>query len=285
MANTKKQSIRNYLTFPRVAASLVLGFLVFMGASHPLQAQTVTQGYDSDQKLQRGMIVQIKKNDSTKIEPVSQQTMDQMHGVVVDANDAPVTLSSEGQKQFIATTGHFDVLVSSQNGSISSGDYITVSAINGIGMRAGSSEPFVIGRALSSFDGKTGAIGSTEVKDSTGTKRSVTIGRVQVDIVVARNPLLKATQANLPEFLRRATESIAGKPVSPAKAYTAVVIFVISSIISASLMIGGVRSAIISIGRNPLSKKSIIRGMFQVIIVGITIFLCGIFGVYLLLKL
>jgi hypothetical protein len=46
-----------------------------------------------------------------------------------------------------------------------------------------------------------------------------------------------------------------------------------------------VRSSMIALGRNPLSRKSILRGMFQVIITSIIIFICGLFGVYLLLKL
>jgi hypothetical protein len=49
-------------------------------------------------------------------------------------------------------------------------------------------------------------------------------------------------------------------------------------------MYGGIRNGLISIGRNPLSKKSIVRGMIQVILTALTIFLLGIFGVYLLLR-
>lgn len=281
MINTK---IRQYITFPKLFAFGGLVLLVAVSLQHPLSAQTVTQGYGSDTQLQRGLLVQIKKSDATKVELVSQSTMDQMHGVIVDANDAPVTLSADGQKVFVATTGHFDVLVSNQNGAVSVGDYITVSAIDGVGMKAGSDEPIIIGRALASYDGKSGNISSTEVKDSTGRKKSVSIGRIQVDIGVARNPLLKGTEPNLPEILRKASEAIAGKAVNPARVYVGVIVFIISTVVAGSLLYGGVRSGIISIGRNPLSKKSIIRGMLQVIITGLIIFISGLFGVYLLLK-
>lgn len=281
MVNTK---IRQFITFPKVFAFGALVVLVAISLQHPLSAQTVTQGFGSDTQLQSGILVQIKKSDATKVEPVSQNTMDQLHGVIVDPNDAPVTLSAEGQKVFVATNGRFDVLVSSQNGGINSGDYVTVSAIDGVGMKAGVNELFVIGRALSSFDGKTGSISSTEVKDSQGGKKSVNIGRVQVDIGVARNPLLVGTEPNLPEFLRRASEAIAGKVVNPIRVYIGVIVFIISTVIAGSLLYGGVRSGITSIGRNPLSKKSIVRGMLQVIITGLIIFISGLFGVYLLLK-
>lgn len=282
MLNAK---IRNFLTLPRVVALVALLLLVVLSVKHPLSAQTVTQGYGYDKPLQRGEIVQLKKGDTTKVEPVTQTTADQMYGVTVGANDAPVTLSLDGTKVFVATNGHFDILVSNQNGNISNGDYITISAIDGVGMKSDVLQPVIVGRALASFDGKTGMISSAQIKDSSGATRNVAIARIQVDINVARNPLLKATEPNLPSVLRKASEAIAGKPVNPTKVYISVVVFVITTITSGVLLYGGVRSAIISIGRNPLSKKSIIKGMLQVVMVGITIFLCGVFGVYLLLKL
>lgn len=281
MMNTK---IKRFMNLPRLMALSALGLLIAVSLQHPLSAQTVTQGYNSDQPIQRGMIVNIKKDDGTKIELSTTATIDHIHGVVVDANDAPVTLSNEGEKVFVATTGHFDVLVSTQGGAINAGDYITISGLDGIGMKSGSKETVVVGRALASFDGKSGAVSTTDVKDSSGATHSVNIGRVLVDVNVARNPHLKAPDANLPEFLQRASTAIAGKPVNPVRVYTGVVIFMVSTVIAGSLLYGGVRSAITSIGRNPLSRKSIIRGMLQVIVTGLIIFISGILGVYLLLK-
>ncbi len=280
-----KTKIRNFFTLPKLVAFLGLSFLIVLSFLAPLGAQTVTQGYGSDEPLQRGMIIRLKKDDTTKVAPLTLDMIEEMNGVVVDSQDAPVTLSQEGQRFFVAKTGKFDVLVNTQNGPIQSGDYITISAVTGIGMKAGTKEPFIIGRALASFDGSANAIGSSTVKDSTGAERKVSIGRVSTDISVARNPLLKATEPTVPEFLRRASEAVAGKPVAAVRVYLGLVIFAISTIVAGSLLYSGVRSALISIGRNPLSKKSILRGMFQVILTGLTIFILGIFGVYLLLKL
>ena len=268
----------------RIFAVGMLSVLILISSHYPLLAQAVTQGYGSEQTLQRGMLVQLKASDATKVEAVKQAKSDKMYGVVVDSNDAPVTLSADGKKVFVATAGHFDVLVSTQNGEIKTGDYIAVSAIDGIGMKGGDKEPEVIGRALAGFDGKTAVISSTEVVDSDGGKHSVTIGRVPVDITVSRNPNLKGTEANLPEMLRKASEAIAGKPVNAVRVYIALFVFLSTTILAGILMYGGVRSAIISIGRNPLGKKAIIRGMFQVVITGMIVFITGVFGVYLLLK-
>jgi hypothetical protein len=46
----------------------------------------------------------------------------------------------------------------------------------------------------------------------------------------------------------------------------------------------GVRSGITAIGRNPLSKKDITKGLLQVILASMVVFIIGLFAVYLLLK-
>lgn len=282
--NTKMKRI---ISLPRILAFAVLVILVALSLAGPLGAQppAFTQGFGTDEPVQKGMIVRLKDGDASKVEPLSQEVMDKMYGVVVDANDAPLTLSAEGEKVFVANGGRYEVLVSSQNGNIAVGDYITLSVIHGIGMKAGTEEAMVIGRALDAFDEKSPLVSSTSIKDSAGGEREVRITRLQVDISVARNPLLKGKEPNLPDVLRKVSESVAGKPVEATRVYIALVVFIITTAISGSLLYGGIRSGIISIGRNPLSRKMIIRGMIQVIIAGLIIFIIGIFGVYLLLKL
>ncbi len=293
-----KTKIRKFLSPNRILAFAGLIALVVISIANPLAAQDAgtpgqstqsstpfTQGYGSDEQLERGMIVRLVAEDTTKVKPLTFDEMDQMLGVVVDANDAPVTLSAEGQKVFVATGGRFDVLVSSQNGPINAGDYITISAFNGIGMKAGNAEPIIVGRALAAFDGNQGVVSSAEITDTEGQTRTVNIARLPVDISVSRNPLLKIEEPDIPEVLRRASEAIAGKQVDPIRVYLGLAVFIISSIAAGTLMYGGVRSGIISIGRNPLSKKSIVRSMIQVIITGLIIFISGLFGVYLILRL
>jgi hypothetical protein len=280
-----KTKMKTYFSWHRLFALALLSLLVGLSIAGPISAQAVTEGFNADAKLQRGMIVKVKKEDAKKVEPVTRESADQMHGVTVNANDAPVTLSDDGQKVFVATTGHYDLLVSDQAGAISTGDYVTISAIAGVGMKAGSKDAYVIGRALAAFDGKQNVTGASELKDSAGQTQKVNLGRVQVDITVARNPLLKGEDPNVPEFLRKATEAIAGKPVNAVRIYIGIVVFLISTLIAASLMYGGIKSALISVGRNPLARKRIIRSMFQVVVTGLIVFTIGLFGVYLILKL
>ncbi len=280
-----KTKIKQLISWQRLSAILALIFLVLLSSGSLLFAQAVTQGFGSDTDLQKGMVVQLVKEDTSKVEPVNLESIEQMYGVVVDANDAPVTLSNEGRKIFVATVGPFDVLVSNQNGPISPSDYLTISSVEGVAMKAGDSQPIVVGRALEGFDGSSDVVGSTSVTDNLGATKDVKFARISADISVSRNPLLRGETANVPEFLKKASEAVAGKPVAATRIYLAVFVFLVSTIAAGSLLYAGVRNGLISIGRNPLSKKSIIRGMFQVILTGLIIFITGLFAVYLLLKL
>lgn len=283
-----KAKIKNFVSIQRILALVVLVVLIVLGATSPLDAQTFSefiQGYGVDGPVQKGMIVRLKEGDTTKVQSVSKDQMDKMHGVVVNPNDAAVTLSGDGEQVFVATRGRQEVLVSNENGEIKEGDLITVSALSGVGMKAGTIEPLVIGRATEGFDGNSQVVGSAKLADSAGGEKEVRMGRIDAEINVGRNPLLKSEEPNMPEFLRKASEAIAGKPVNAVRVYIGLVIFFITTIVSGSLLYGGVKSGIISMGRNPLSKKLIVRGMLQVIVAGLIIFILGIFAVYLLLKL
>lgn len=256
----------------------VAGLFILLSWHAPLLAQTVAQGFNAESSLERGTIVVLDEEDNEQVVPARIDRVQDLYGVVINPNDASVTLSSEGADVFVATTGRYNTLVSTQNGHIRTGDYVTVSSLEGIGMKADDIVPVIIGRALADFDGSNAA-STAQVGEI-----NVSIARIPVDIQVGSNPWQRPTEADLPEFLRRAAESIAGQPVAAVRVYIALFIFLVSTFIAGSLMYGGVRSSIISIGRNPLSKKSIIRGMLQVILVGLIIFIIGVFGVYLLLR-
>ena len=79
--------------------------------------------------------------------------------------------------------------------------------------------------------------------------------------------------------------TVAGKPVSVVRIYLSVAVLLSVVVIVGNLLYAGVRTGMIAVGRNPLSKKSVIRSLIQTTIVGLIIFIAGVFGVYLILKL
>ena len=268
------------------ALSGILGVVTLV--SNVAGAQAVVQAYQTDDKsLQVGMIVQLASNDSTKVKAATGDNKVSIHGVVVAANDAPFALSgdSSASQAYVATSGNYRVLVSDQNGAIKKNDYIVVSSLDGIGMKADNTENYTLGKALEDFNGSANVQGQTTIKDSGGQSRTVHFGYIQVGVNIGQNPLYQGTKNNVPPALQKLTDAVANKPVSPIRIYIGAAILLATAIIVFSLLYSGVRTSLQSLGRNPLAKKSILRNLFEVVLIGLIVLISGLFGVYLLLKL
>ena len=245
------------------------------------------QGYSSASSLDNGTIVELTGKDLDHVKAATQKNLQNMFGVVVDRNQIPVRISNESRNNetFVAVSGNYNVLVSDQAGPIKSGDYITLSSVNGVAMKAGSDEDMVFGRANRDFDGKGVTMGTTTLKDSNGDTKTVKLGSIPTTIDIRKNPNEKSTKADLPEMLQRVGQAIAEKEVSPIRIYLSLGITAVSLIAAIAVLYAGVRSGVISIGRNPMSKKSIFRALLEVILTSLLILIVGLFAVYLLLKL
>lgn len=250
-------------------------------------SQAVTHSFNADPGVQLGMIVKLKAKDNGTVEPLGQDSIKALLGVVVKPNDSTITLSPQAaktQQVYVASNGHFMVLVSNQNGSIKPGDLITISALAGIGMKATESQSIVLGKAITAFNGTSNVIGKVNLKDKTGKVIEASLGRISVAIDITHNPLASSTSDKVPEFLAKAAIGIANKQVSTARIYLGVVLIVVSAFVAANVVYSGVRSGMLAIGRNPLSRKSIFGSLVQTVIAGLIIFIVGILAVYLLLK-
>lgn len=285
MANLPKTNTkRRFFSKERLFATAGLAILVVLSLVRPLSAESVAKGYSSDQTLQRGMLVSVKLDDPKKIEAVTADSLDRLRGVIIQPSDIPVSLSTKGQKILVANSGTYDVLISDQGGPIVPGDYISISSLEGIGMKASQEQRIILGQAITEFQGTTDSIGSSILEGND--QQKVNFGRVKVSIAVNNNPLFKTPETpKIPGILDKISQTIANKPVSPPKVYLAVAIFSVASIISGIMLYSGARNSLISLGRNPLSKKDILRGLLQIVILSLIVFITGLFGVYLLLKL
>lgn len=266
----------------------VLGVLTFAPSSAVTLGGGSVQGYAAEEPIDNGRIVILSDKDAQLVKLATMDDIQNMFGVSVDPNDLPIKISNEALKNetFVAVSGTYDVLVSTQAGEIKPGDFITLSSINGIAMNAGSDEVIVFGRAIEGFDGKGANLGTSQLKDTSGNvTQTVTIGSIPVTINIQRNPNITSTKTNLPDFLERIGQAIAEKEVSPIRMYLSLGITIVSLIAAIVIIYAGVRSGVISIGRNPMSKRSIFKSLFEVILTALLVLIIGLFAVYLLLKL
>lgn len=273
-----------------IAASIGMLFAV-LAPSHALAEESYgggsVQSYAADKQLDIGTIVQLTGKESQRVTVATQSRLANMFGVVVDENQLPLKVSNSKlqNETFVAVSGTYNVLVSTQGGTIASGDYVTLSSVNGVAMKASTKEKTVFGRANAPFDGRGVTLGTTTLKDSAGKTQTVTLGIVPVTIDIKRNPNEKSTKTEVPEFLERIGQAIAEKEVSAIRIYLSMAITAVSLIAAIVVLYAGVRNSIISIGRNPMSKKSIFRSLLEIILTSILILVIGLFAVYLLLKL
>lgn len=246
------------------------------------------QGYSAEQRLDPGTVVELADREKRQVRAVSQAELANMFGVVVDPQQVPIRISDDGltNETFVAVSGTYNVLVSTQGGAISPGDHVTPSSIKGVAMKAGVEEPSVFGRAVAGFDGKSATRGSTQLQDVDGAViQTVQLGSIPVTIEIQPNPNEKSTKAKVPEVLERIGQAIAEKEVSAIRIYISLAITAVSLITALLVLYVGVRNSIIAIGRNPMSKKSIFRALIEIILTSVLILVIGLFAVYLLLRL
>lgn len=246
------------------------------------------QSYAADSPIESGTIVELTGENSDRVTVAEQKRLQNMFGVVVDRGQLPIALTNESlqNETYVAVSGTYNVLVSTQAGAIKTGDHVTLSAINGIAMKAGTDESTVFGRAAGSFDGAGVTLGSTTVQDANGNNSlEVKIGSIPITIDIKRNPNEKTTKVNVPEPLERVGQAIAEKEVSPIRIYLSLAITAVSLIAAIAILYSGVKNGVISIGRNPMSKKSIFRALLEIILTSALILIIGLFAVYLLLRL
>lgn len=277
-----RRIIRRFAQFTAGVCALLLFALPSI-----VSAQAISHAYDTDGTVQKGMIVMLDPKNSNKIKPLTNKNDAAMHGVVVSANDTILSFGGDGttSQVYVANDGKYEVLVSNQNGTIEKGDIITISSIDGIGMKVDVNQSVILGKSLTTFDGKNNVSGYMTLKTSTGNKK-VAIGKVVVDIGIAHNPIqVSVNGPPVPAFLKKAGQVITGKTVSTWRLYIALIVLLLTMFVAGSLLYGGVRSSLTAIGRNPLAKGSVARGLIQVIVLGVIIFVLGLFSIYLILKL
>jgi hypothetical protein len=270
MKATKKAKNNLLLALAAGLVVVVFGSL----ASSVAKADNVVEGFTAQETLRPGQIVSLVDPKARTVKATPANAGASIYGVVVDPSDAPITLVGQDSRVFVAVTGTYQVLVSVGNGQIKTGDYISISSINGIGAKATPGDPIILGRAASGFNG------SNNIVTSSGGKN---IGRIYVNIAVAKNPISNS-DPTLPAFLRKAADGLANKSVPVIRVYTALLIFGVSLLAAVTVLYSGVQSSLISIGRNPLSRKAIFSGMYKTVFTGLGVFIIGMAGVYLLLK-
>jgi hypothetical protein len=246
---------------------------------------SLSQGFATTASIASGSLVALDQKSSGSVVVADINNVNRLFGVVVPPSSASISLSGSGSGQVqVVTSGTADVLVSTAGGDIHVGDYISVSPISGVGQKVGSASTRVVGTAQADFNGSGEGVTKRTI-DSDAGKKEVAIGQIPVVIAVSTYTSTDGKQSYVvPNWLQNLSNTLAGKAVSPIRIIIAAIILLGSLVSVTVLLYAAVRNSIISIGRNPLSRTSVLGGLFQVVAISGGIMAVAAVAMYLVIS-
>ncbi|HEV2412967.1 MAG TPA: hypothetical protein VGS28_04175 [Candidatus Saccharimonadales bacterium] len=245
------------------------------------QNAAISQGYQtSDTNVVPDALVSLTSQDTVGLTTIN--NVEEMVGVVGNKPLVELSNSTSSSQVQVVTDGTAPTLVSDINGPIKTGDKITASPIDGVGMRA-STDGQIVGTAQANL--MSASLHSETVKDTAGRAETVHVGVIPVQIAVAYftvpQPLKKAI---LPIELQNLADGLVGKSVSATRALLAFIVLGLGFISVGLLIYASIRSSIISIGRNPLSHGAINHSLVEIGSIALGILLVMVITIYLILT-
>lgn len=254
--------------------------LVSLAPSHVAVAAgdgVIARGFNAASAINDGVLVSVEEDRSDRVAVATMQSVDRLAGVAV--TDPLLALSEEADKVQVVIGGTAAVLVSDINGSPKAGDKITVSPIDGIGMRA-TANTQVIGTLQADFNESQAE--ERAITDREGKSHTVHIGRLPVQIAVTS---YTAPVSNfVPPAIQQFSNAIAGRPVSLIRIVLAASTMLVGAASIFVLLYASTRAGIISIGRNPLAAGAIRKGLLQVGLYAAMILTFSLVASYLMLT-
>ena len=232
-----------------------------------------------DRGVTTASLVSVVQGTSNAVELANRDRVDRLVGVV--SSQAVIQLSEGGSGVQVVTSGLTMAFVSDLNGDVRAGDKVTVSAIEGVGMRA-DVPATIVGAAQANL--KDSQLETRTLKDSAGKDVTVHIGLVPVQVSVSYyNPEAGKKPSIVPSFLQNIANSVSGKDVSPVRVLVAALILLLLFVSVTVLLYSSVRSSIISIGRNPLSEGAVRKSLLQVGATVLALLVFAVTAMYLVL--
>lgn len=278
------KNIHLQLTFPRVLVASLLAVVSFVTVvAGPVAALDAVQGYKTSQTgISTGMAVAVvdgPTSDSNYVVRSSAELATKTIGVVIDPQTSSLAVASSDAQVYVATTGVASVYVSDLGGKPKKGDLLAASVLEGILARASTGTSGVLGVALEDFP--SSGTQTIQVKQADGSTKEAHVAKVRLnmDVKVASN-----SGKSEKNWLQSIGSSLVGHDVSTAQAFLAITILVVLVVVEGGIIYAAVSSSIISLGRNPYAKKTILRGLGHVGFLVSMVLIIGVAAMYAVLS-
>lgn len=238
-------------------------------AAHAMTG-AISQSYETTTtNITQGALLSLASNGSDVVKPAdSAGNAANLAGI---AASNPLVELSNGSRNSIQVVvgGSTEALVSDINGPVKVGDKITVSPVSGISMKATASSE-IVGVAqgnLSSVQTVTKSFAG-----SNGSPQTARVGLLPISVDVAYYSAASSggtVSAFVPSALQNLANAITGEAVSPLRVLIGTVSLLLGFTTIAIMLYVGIRSNIISLGRNPLAANALRRGMIDVFLTAV----------------
>ena len=257
-----------------IAMALLIGVTVL-----PVVAYAVAKGYDSaDKDIRVGMFVAFTDTaNGTTVERASLDNKDRAIGVVIDAEESSVTVSSGTKTVIVESTGQADALVSDLNGSLKTGDLLSLSPLKGVLVKAERGP--AVAQVSEDIDFSDAEIVPVTWLDG-ATEAKVVTAKINLD---PKAITAGAASQEADSSLERLGRAVTGKEVSEIRVVLGILLFLMVMLVEGSIIYGAASSAITSMGRNPLAKKFIRGELVRVGFITVGVLAVGLGAVYVIL--
>jgi hypothetical protein len=255
-------------------------FVLFLSSPVLASADTISHAYHESGTLSNGSIVSLNPSHADYVQLANTATT-HLLGVVVSSDASLLAINPSSSTVQVAVIGTVPTRVSTLNGSIKTGDQISVSPLDGIGMKAEARLP-VIGTAESSLNTNSSSTTSQQVTDKSGKTTTVQAGQINLAIGISNGTTNDS--AITINRLQKLFEDITGRVISTARIVISLIVAGIALLALFVLMYASIYGSIISIGRNPLAKFAILRSLYSVLGLAIAIVAIGGLTIFLLLS-
>ncbi|HUY53091.1 MAG TPA: hypothetical protein VMV24_00750 [Candidatus Dormibacteraeota bacterium] len=268
--------------------SVVLGLILFMSlcvfwtnsfASSTIES--ISTPYKSVSAIKAGSIVSLDTSGQDKIVVASTANQQYLVGVAVGNQQSLFAVNDSSSTTQVISEGLAQTLVSTMNGPVSIGSQITVSPLSGIGANAISGSR-IVGIAETAFSSSSVGAVSENIYDNSNHAHKIYIGYIPVLISVGNN-VNNVANGGLLNSIHNFASSVAGHTISTVSLLLVFIVIIVALVSIIILIYSAISGGLISIGRNPLAKSSILAAIGQIFVMVIIIAATSVAIIYFIL--
>ncbi len=268
-----------------LALWLVLAVAPLAISAHVNAATTnaISQNYQaSTSDIGAGALISLNSTSQETVGLANSSNLNHLVGIA--SSKALLELSENGNTSVpVVVDGSAQALVSDMNGAIKTGDKITASPVNGIGMKATASGE-VVGTAEADL-ASIKTINQT-VQNKSGKNTTIHVGLLQVAVNVTYYTVPQK-QGNfsyiLPPFLQDLANNISGRSVAPLRVLVGAMAIILGFTAVTVMLYSSIRANITSIGRNPMAESSLRKALVDVAFAAVSVLIVSAAMTYIVL--